>query len=110
VEAALKMAFQSAAQRGEQRPLYAHVAEGYHGDTLGAVSVGGIDLFHHTYRPILLETAQVSSPGVLQPGQTRAGRSAEVVAELRALLERQGGQVREGIRHGRDLPGTLDRG
>jgi adenosylmethionine-8-amino-7-oxononanoate aminotransferase len=93
VEAALKMAFQSAAQRGEQRPLYAHVAEGYHGDTLGAVSVGGIDLFHHTYRPILLETAQVSSPGVLQPGQTRAGRSAEVVAELRALLERQGGQV-----------------
>ena len=45
--------------------LYVHVAEGYHGDTLGAVSVGGIDLFHATYRPILLETRMVASPGVL---------------------------------------------
>ena len=48
---------------GAARPLYLHVAEGYHGDTLGAVSVGGIDLFHATYRPILLETRMVSSPG-----------------------------------------------
>ncbi|HMA46971.1 MAG TPA: aminotransferase class III-fold pyridoxal phosphate-dependent enzyme, partial [Frankiaceae bacterium] len=64
VEAALKMAYQCAAQRGEHRPLFVHVAEGYHGDTLGAVSVGGIELFHATYRPILLSTRQVSSPGV----------------------------------------------
>ncbi|MSW36574.1 MAG: aminotransferase class III-fold pyridoxal phosphate-dependent enzyme, partial [Actinobacteria bacterium] len=49
VEAAIKMAFQAKAQNGEDRPLYLHVAEGYHGDTLGAVSVGGIELFHHTY-------------------------------------------------------------
>jgi adenosylmethionine-8-amino-7-oxononanoate aminotransferase len=62
VEAALKMAFQASAQRGQQRPLYVHVAEGYHGDTLGAVSVGGIGLFHATYRPILLDTRMVSSP------------------------------------------------
>jgi adenosylmethionine-8-amino-7-oxononanoate aminotransferase len=93
VEAAIKMAFQAHAQRGAIRPLYAHVAEGYHGDTLGAVSVGGIDLFHATYRPILLETRMVSSPGVLKPGQDRADRAAGVVAELRALLEREGDQV-----------------
>ncbi len=93
VEAAIKMAFQAQAQRGQQRPLFVHVAEGYHGDTLGAVSVGGIDLFHSTYRPILLETRMVSSPGVLAPGQTRADRAGEVLAELRALLERDGDQV-----------------
>ena len=87
------MAYQAQAQRGHVRPLYAHVAEGYHGDTLGAVSVGGIDLFHHTYRPILLDTRMVSSPGALTPGQTRADRAREVVAELRALLEREGEQV-----------------
>ena len=87
------MAFQAQAQRGQQRPLFVHVAEGYHGDTLGAVSVGGIDLFHSTYRPILLETRMVSSPGVLAPGQTRADRAGEVLAELRALLERDGDQV-----------------
>jgi adenosylmethionine-8-amino-7-oxononanoate aminotransferase len=92
-EAAIKMAFQAAAQRGQRRPLFVHVAEGYHGDTLGAVSVGGIDLFHATYRPILLETRMVSSPGVLRPGQTRADRAAEVVAELDALLAADGDRV-----------------
>ncbi len=93
VEAAIKMAFQAQAQRGEARPLYVHVAEGYHGDTLGAVSVGGIDLFHSTYRPILLETRMISSPGLLGQGQTRAERAGQVLAELRELLERDGAQV-----------------
>ena len=93
VEAAIKMAFQASAQRGERRPLYLHVEHGYHGDTLGAVSVGGIALFHATYRPILLDTRMVESPGVLTPGQTRAARAAEVLAALRAVLEREGDQV-----------------
>lgn len=94
VEAALKMAYQCAAQRGEHRPLFVHVAEGYHGDTLGAVSVGGIGLFHATYRPILLSTRQVSSPGVLRsPSQPRAERAAEVVAELSELLAVEGARV-----------------
>lgn len=93
VEAAIKMAFQAKAQRGEDRPLYLHVAEGYHGDTLGAVSVGGIDLFHHTYRPILLDTVMISSPGVRKPGQTAAERATEVLDEARALMGREGHRV-----------------
>jgi adenosylmethionine-8-amino-7-oxononanoate aminotransferase len=93
VEAALKMAFQAAAQRGQVRPLYVHVAEGYHGDTLGAVSVGGIGLFHATYRPLLLDTRMISSPGLLGPGQSRAERAAQVLLELRTVLEREGDQV-----------------
>jgi adenosylmethionine-8-amino-7-oxononanoate aminotransferase len=94
VEAAIKMAFQATAQTtGALRPLYVHVAEGYHGDTLGAVSVGGIELFHATYRPILLDTRMVSSPGVLAPGQTRAERAAEVLAQMRAVFECEGDRV-----------------
>jgi adenosylmethionine-8-amino-7-oxononanoate aminotransferase len=94
VEAAIKMAFQATAQAtGSPRPLYLHVAEGYHGDTLGAVSVGGIELFHSTYRPILLDTRMVSSQGVLADGQTRAARAADVLAEMRAVLEREGDRV-----------------
>jgi adenosylmethionine-8-amino-7-oxononanoate aminotransferase len=94
VEAAIKMAFQATAQAtGAMRPLYVHIAQGYHGDTLGAVSVGGIELFHATYRPILLDTRMVSSPGVLAPGQTRAARAAEVLAEIGTLLERDGDRV-----------------
>ncbi len=92
-EAAIKMAFQAAAQRGEHRPLFVHVAEGYHGDTLGAVSVGGIALFHAAYRPILLETRMISSPGLRRPGQPAADRAAEVVAELDALLAAAGDRV-----------------
>ncbi|HEX7188432.1 MAG TPA: adenosylmethionine--8-amino-7-oxononanoate transaminase [Actinomycetes bacterium] len=96
VEAALKMAFQATAQREDgtgPRPLFLHVAEGYHGDTIGAVSVGGVDLFHATYRPILLETRMVGSPGVLADGQDRVTRAAEVLAEMRAALEQADGQV-----------------
>jgi adenosylmethionine-8-amino-7-oxononanoate aminotransferase len=92
-EAAIKMAYQAAEQRGEHRPLYVHFAEGYHGDTLGAVSLGGVELFHATYRPLLIETRMVSSPGVLGDGQTRADRAAAVLAETRALLEREGDRV-----------------
>jgi adenosylmethionine-8-amino-7-oxononanoate aminotransferase len=96
VEAAIKMAYQATAQTlgdGPARPYFLHVAEGYHGDTLGAVSVGGIDLFHATYQPILLDTRMVSSPGLLGPGQDRPGRATEVLAEMRALLEHQAGSV-----------------
>ncbi len=93
VEAAIKMAYQAKAQQGRSRPLYVHVAQGYHGDTLGAVSVGGIDVFHHTYRPILLSTRMVSSPGLRQPGQSPAERAQEVLAELTSLLEDVGDQV-----------------
>ncbi|MDT4919896.1 MAG: adenosylmethionine---8-amino-7-oxononanoate aminotransferase [Pseudonocardiales bacterium] len=92
-EAAIKMAYQAAHQRGEERPLYVHCAEGYHGDTLGAVSLGGVELFHATYRPLLIETRMVSSPGVLEPGQSRPERAAEVLDEMSALLAREGGRV-----------------
>jgi adenosylmethionine-8-amino-7-oxononanoate aminotransferase len=57
VEVALKMAFQWWAQRGEaQRTGFICLEEAYHGDTLGAVSVGGIELFHALYRPLLFDT------------------------------------------------------
>ena len=93
VEAALKIAYQAHAQRDQVRPLYAHVAEGYHGDSLGAVSVGGIDLFHQTYRSIMLETRQISSPGLLAPNQARPQRAVEVLAELRRLCEIEGERI-----------------
>ena len=38
--------------------------EAYHGDTLGAVSVGGMDLFHEAYRDLLFDTFRVTSPSV----------------------------------------------
>jgi len=65
VEIALKMAFQYQQQRGGQharRTSFIHLRDSYHGDTIGSVSVGGIDLFHSTYRPLLFPTHAVE-PG-----------------------------------------------
>jgi adenosylmethionine---8-amino-7-oxononanoate aminotransferase len=93
VEVALKMAYQHSVQSGHARPLFVHLQEAYHGDTLGAVSVGGIELFHATYRPLLLRTLAVGSPGLRKPGQSPAERAGEVTAELTSVLERYGEQV-----------------
>jgi adenosylmethionine-8-amino-7-oxononanoate aminotransferase len=63
VEVALKMAFQYWHHRGENgRTRFVSLRNGYHGDTLGAVSVGGIDLFHKAFGPLLFETHQAPSP------------------------------------------------
>jgi adenosylmethionine-8-amino-7-oxononanoate aminotransferase len=64
-EIALKMAFQFQQQRGGQhtrRTSFVHLRDAYHGDTIGSVSVGGIDLFHSTYRPLLFQT-HAAEPG-----------------------------------------------
>jgi adenosylmethionine---8-amino-7-oxononanoate aminotransferase len=64
-EIALKMAFQLQQQRGGQhrrRTSFVHLRHAYHGDTIGSVSVGGIDLFHSTYRPLLFG-AHAAEPG-----------------------------------------------
>jgi adenosylmethionine-8-amino-7-oxononanoate aminotransferase len=54
VEVALKMAFQCARQRGEpERTRFISLENGYHGDTLGSVAVGGIGKFHSLYEPLL---------------------------------------------------------
>ena len=61
-EIALKIAFQYWAQNGETRAKFITLKDAYHGDTLGSVSAGGIDLFHETYRPLLFETLK-AHPG-----------------------------------------------
>src|SRR6185369_7558040 len=65
-EIALKMAFQywrqQRGEEGERRCKFISLREAYHGDTIGSVSAGGIDLFHSTYRPLLFETLK-AEPG-----------------------------------------------
>jgi len=63
VEISLKMAYQYWQLKGEtQRKKFISFRNAYHGDTIGSVSVGGIDLFHAVYRPLLFETIKSPSP------------------------------------------------
>jgi adenosylmethionine-8-amino-7-oxononanoate aminotransferase len=78
-EIALKMAFQYWRQQGdERRTRFVSLREAYHGDTIGSVSVGGIDLFHATYRPLLFDTLTA------EPGD---------IDDMRRLFEAHPGEI-----------------
>jgi len=63
VEVALKMAFQYWQQNGRpRRRRFLHFVNAYHGDTVGSVSVGGIDLFHKVYGSLLFKGFKVPAP------------------------------------------------
>ncbi len=63
VEVALKMAFQYWIHKGAKGKVsFLSLKNGYHGDTLGAVSVGGIDIFHSAFGPLLFKTYKAPSP------------------------------------------------
>ena len=63
VEIALKMSYQYWQQKGnKKKKRFISFTNAYHGDTIGSVSVGGIDLFHQVYGPLLFKTYKAPSP------------------------------------------------
>ena len=103
MEAALKMVHQARAQRGEpERTTIISLSQGYHGDTVGAMSAGHSPLFHAVYRRLLFPTREVMSPACYRCPHNRAepvrGSDArttrqcqwECLDELKAALEAEG--------------------
>jgi len=63
VEIALKMAYQYWRHKGEaKREIFVHLDNAYHGDTIGAMSIGGVDVFRKAYDHLLFETVSVPAP------------------------------------------------
>jgi adenosylmethionine-8-amino-7-oxononanoate aminotransferase len=63
VEVSLKMAFQYwTHKRIEGKNTFVSLNNAYHGDTIGAVSVGGVDIFHKAFAPLLFKTYKAPSP------------------------------------------------
>jgi adenosylmethionine-8-amino-7-oxononanoate aminotransferase len=87
VEIALKMAFQYWRHRGQpRRTRFVALAQSYHGDTLGAVSVGGIELFHGIFRPLLFSVEFAPCPAF-------AADAAAAAAGVEAVLARFPGEI-----------------
>lgn len=65
MEIALKMAYQYWQNIGKtKKQKFIAIKNGYHGDTIGAVSVGAIDLFHQVYGPLMFESYKIPVPYV----------------------------------------------
>jgi adenosylmethionine---8-amino-7-oxononanoate aminotransferase len=81
-EIALKMAYQWHHQRGEWwRAGFVCLRDSYHGDTLGSVSVGGIELFHSLYRPLLFDVWH-AEPGDVESMRALLAEHAERCAAV----------------------------
>jgi adenosylmethionine---8-amino-7-oxononanoate aminotransferase len=84
VEVALKMAFQYWQHRGGQhvrRASFICLEDAYHGDTVGSVSVGGMELFHSAFDPLLFE-AHHAPPGDIEAMERLISRREEEVAAV----------------------------
>ena len=63
IECSLKMAFQYQYQVGKrEKKRFMCLTEGYHGETIGALSVGAMDLYAKLYQPMLMDTIQIEAP------------------------------------------------
>ncbi len=86
VEIALKMAYQYWRLLGQERSRFIKMTNAYHGDTIGAVSAGGMDLFHSTYRDLLFPTFEVPYPYPYRFDGTADDCAAHCLAVLDDIL------------------------
>ncbi|NNM85129.1 MAG: adenosylmethionine--8-amino-7-oxononanoate transaminase [Phycisphaerales bacterium] len=85
VEVAAKMAFQYWRNCGQsRRTRFIALDSAYHGDTLGAVSLGGIELFHRTFSPLCFAVDRVRPPALapFSPLNATAAKPSEAAARF----------------------------
>ena len=62
VEVALKMSYHYHKNRGKDKSLFLSLTNSYHGETIGALSVGDVSLYKETYKPLLINNIQTPVP------------------------------------------------
>lgn len=99
IEAGLKMIFQARVHRGEgRRRRFVSLGGAYHGDTVGAMSVGHSGAFHRAFAPLMFETAEVMPPGCYRCPFNRARpRRGADARETRACDWECAGKLREAL-------------
>lgn len=96
IEVAMKMSYGFRRNTGQpERTRFVSIADGYHGDTLGALSMCGHDFFSDLYRPIMPENINVQGPDCYRCpyGATRDDCSAECFEHMERCLDERGHEI-----------------
>ena len=96
IEAAMKMSFQYHYQTGNpQKKKFMALSDAYHGETLGALSVGGVDMYSEIYKPMLLDIIRVEGPDCYRCkyGKSRETCNAECFQKAEEEFKKHGNEV-----------------
>jgi adenosylmethionine-8-amino-7-oxononanoate aminotransferase len=96
IEVALKMSFhywRNSGETGKRR--FVTLSNSYHGETLGALAVGHVELYREIYQPLLMDVITVPSPDcyACEPGEDWEAHSRRMFAHMEETLERHAHEV-----------------
>lgn len=96
VETALKMSFQYWHNTGSRKKTkFVSLDAGYHGDTIGAMSVGGVGLFNEVFSPLFFKSFKAPSPYCYRcpMGKNRESCAIECIKPLEAILKKHSREI-----------------
>ena len=96
IEAAMKVSFQYHEQTGNpQKTRFMALTEAYHGETIGALSVGDCDLYTKLYKPILMDIVRIQGPDCYRCpyGKTRENCNCECFAKAEETFAKYGNET-----------------
>jgi len=88
VEAALKMSYHYHLNLGKRKPVFLSLTNSYHGETIGALSVGDVAIYKETYEPLLISNMQVTVP----KDQSREA-TQEALVVLEGVLKEKSNEI-----------------
>ena len=96
IEVAVKMAFHYWYNLGRpKKRRFVTLSNGYHGETLGALAVGDVELYKKVYQPLLMDVITVPTPDchLREPGESWEGHSRRMFAEMERTLTAQADEI-----------------
>ncbi len=96
VEVAVKMSFHYWKNIGkEKKTRFITLSNSYHGETLGALAVGNVELYKETYKPLLMDVITVPSPDCFErePGESWESHTRKMFVHMEQALEKHGAET-----------------